>query len=252
MATTQGLISFKGTIGDHTFYRTKNGTFVRQKTSLTKDRVMNDPEFIRVRENMAEFGQSLIAGKFLRKQLLPFIDRCRNGAMPKRINSLLLQAIKLDKVNPSGKRNVLDGEISLLQDFEFNNTTSLSAVLHADITASFERSTGEASVSIASFVPESALLYMPGATHVRISIAAAAVNFATHEAQKQFSDGDYLPISKQPTGPLTMSVSLPAGVTDPVLLLLKLQYYQEVNGDMLERFDSSCNTCTILKVDTGV
>jgi hypothetical protein len=93
---------------------------------------------------------------------------------------------------------------------------------------------------------------MPGATHVRISIAAAAVNFATHEAQKQFYDGSYLPISKQPTDPLTLSVSLPAGLTDPVLLLLKLQYFAEINGDMLERFDGSCNTCTILKVDTGV
>jgi hypothetical protein len=251
MATTRGLISFKGTIGDHTFYRTKNGTFIRQKTSLTKDKIMNGPEFIRVRENMAEFGASLIAGKFLRKQLLPFIGRCRNGEMPKRINGLLLRAIKLDKVNPKGKRNVLDGELSLLQDFEFNNTTSLPVVLHTDITASFERSTGEASVSIASFVPESALVYMPRATHARISMAAAAVNFTTQQAQKQFFDSDYLPISKQPTGALTLSVSLPANLTDPVLLLLKLQYFEEVNGDMLERCDASCNTCTILKVDTG-
>jgi hypothetical protein len=201
---------------------------------------------------MSEFKYAAQTNALLRGHLMPFIGRCKDSRLTRRFNAIILEAVRMDRVNPMGKRNVIDGELSLLENFEFNGGATLSGVLHADIAGSIDRGTEQASVSIASFVPETALKFLTGATHVRLSMAALAVDFAAGEAQKQFSDGDYLPISKQPTGPLTMSVSLPAGVTDPVLLLLKLQYYQEVNGDMLERFDASCNTCTILKVDTGV
>jgi hypothetical protein len=168
--------------------------------------------------------------------------------MQRRLNRLFLQAAHLDGMTPKDQRHQPGIGLSLLQGFEFNNTTSLSAVLHATISDSLDRSTGNASVSIASFVPEDALKYPADATHARISLAAAAVHFATREVQKQFIDGDYLPISQEPSGPVTLSVSLPADITVPVLLLLKLQYFREVNGDMLERFNASCCTCTVVTV----
>lgn len=252
MAKTDGVISFSGSIGNITYVQTRNGSYTRRRTGPSKDKIMNSPNYARLRDHISEFRQATQANALLRGHLLPFIGRCKDARLARRLNTVILEAVRLDKVNPMGQRNILDGELLLLEHFEFNSGAGLSGVLHTDIAGSINRATGEVSVSVTSFVPETALKYMPGATHVRISIAAAAVNFTTGEMQKQFSDGNYLPVGKQLTGPLTLSVSLPAGLTDPVLLLLKLQYFQEVNGDMLERFDASCNTCTILKVDTGV
>jgi hypothetical protein len=212
---------------------------------------MNSPNYVRLRDHISEFKYATETNALLRGHLMPFIGRCKDSRLTRRFNAIIREAVRLDNVNPMGQRNVIDGDLLVLEKFEFNGAASLPAVLHADIAGSIDRATGQASVSIASFVPESALKYMTGATHIRLSVAAVAVNFATGEAQKQLLEGTYLPIGKQPTGPLTMSVSLPANLADPVLLLLKLQYFQEVNGDILERFDASCNTCTILKVGTG-
>ncbi|RST25409.1 hypothetical protein EIZ46_11240, partial [Chryseobacterium lacus] len=67
MARQKGLIKLKGTMGDITFYRTKDGYMAREKTSMTGDRLRNDPAFQRTRENMAEFGRAGQAGKYLRR-----------------------------------------------------------------------------------------------------------------------------------------------------------------------------------------
>ena len=248
MAKNHSPIQLSGTIGDLTFYRTRNGSFVKRKPSLSKKTVESSPRYSGLHAHRSAFGEAIRAAHTLRRHLLPFIGIQRDSTMQRRLNRLFLQAAHLYGMTPKDQRHGPGIGISLLQGFECNNTTSLSAVLHAGISGNFDRSMGNASVSVASFVPEDALKYPAGATHVRISMAAAAVNFATREVQKQFIDGDYLPISKQPTGSLTLPVSLPANLPDPLLLLLKLQYFREVNGDMLERFNASCCTCTILKV----
>lgn len=168
--------------------------------------------------------------------------------MLSRLRRLFIQAAQLSMITPKEQRNETGLVLSLLQGFEFNNTTSLFAVLRAGISGSFDRETGLASISIVSFVPAAALEHMGDVTHIRFSAAAAAVNFSTCEVQKQFLDGDFLPISQEPSSPLTLPVSLPAGIADPVLLLLKLQYFREVNGEMQERFTAACCTCTVVKV----
>ena len=63
MARQKGLIKLKGTMGDITFYRTKDGYIAREKGGITAERLRNDPAFQRTRENMAEFCRAGNAGK---------------------------------------------------------------------------------------------------------------------------------------------------------------------------------------------
>jgi hypothetical protein len=245
MAKNHGPIQLSGTIGELTFYRTRNGFFVRQKSSSPGKSLESSA---RQQAQRAAFGDAMRAANTVRHHLLPFIGMCKSSDMRLRLNRLLLQAAHLYKITPREECNGSGLVLSLLQGFEFNNTTSLFTALHASIESSFDRDTGLASVSVGAFVAEAVLKYMAGVTHMRISIAAAAINFTTREAQKQFLDGDYLPVGQQPAGALTLSVSLPPNLADPVLLLLKLQYFQEVNGDMQERYNASCCTCTVLRI----
>ena len=66
MAKNTSLFKVEGTLDNVTFYKSADGHFVRTKGGVSKSRILNDPAFIRTRENGAEFGRSAGAGKMLR------------------------------------------------------------------------------------------------------------------------------------------------------------------------------------------
>ncbi|MFT5252316.1 MAG: hypothetical protein ACI87N_001323 [Flavobacteriales bacterium] len=65
MARQKGIIKLKDTIGDITFYKTKDGHLAREKGGVDASRIASDPAFQRTRENGAEFERTLKAGKVL-------------------------------------------------------------------------------------------------------------------------------------------------------------------------------------------
>ena len=70
MARQKGIIKLDGTIGDITFYKSKDGYLAREKGGIPADRIANDPAFQRTRENGAEFGRAGKAGRRRRLTLL--------------------------------------------------------------------------------------------------------------------------------------------------------------------------------------
>ena len=69
MAKSSGVLKIEGTIEDLTFYK-KDGKFlVRKKGGISKERIENEPNFVRTRENGSEFGHSGKSGKLLRLAL---------------------------------------------------------------------------------------------------------------------------------------------------------------------------------------
>ncbi|MES2332641.1 MAG: hypothetical protein V4539_23745 [Bacteroidota bacterium] len=252
MAKQFGQVSLIGTVGDTTYTRTSNGFRAGQRSRLNKNSILTSPRFARLREHMEEFGRAGKAGKMVREHLNLLIGNCKDTRMSSRLTTLMLTAVQMDKVNPLGQRNVLDGELSVLEKFEFNSGASLVGTLAADVSGDIDRSTGQASVQIAAFVPEEVMKYSLAASHYRISIGAAVINFEDGTGQRRFTDGPYLPVGKEAAAAQSLAVSLPTGLTDPILLALKLEFFTEVNGYMNGLRDSSYGTCSILKVDTGV
>lgn len=51
MARQKSIIKLDGTIGDITFYKSKDGYLAREKGGVPADRIRNDPAFQRTREN---------------------------------------------------------------------------------------------------------------------------------------------------------------------------------------------------------
>ena len=69
MARQGGILKIKGTIGDITFFKTRDGYRVKEKSGVDGDRIATDPKFQRTRENGAEFGESALASKILRSAI---------------------------------------------------------------------------------------------------------------------------------------------------------------------------------------
>ncbi len=69
MPRVNGIVSFQGSYEDMTFYHKDGKSFARKKSGVSKQRIENDPNFVRTRENMSEFSTNINAAKLLRLAL---------------------------------------------------------------------------------------------------------------------------------------------------------------------------------------
>jgi hypothetical protein len=252
MAKQKGIIPIEGTIGNITFFKSKDGYMVREKGGVSASRIASDPAFARTRENMAEFGRAGKTGKLLRTVLRSIIQGSTDGRMVSRLTRKMMDVLKMDTTNPRGQRGIIDGEAELLEGFEFNSNAKLATAFLAPYTFGFNRVTGMASFDAAAFIPSTMLVTPGGTTHCRIRTAAAMVNFENETGELKEAASAYLAVNSEPTAALNLTMQLAAAGTDPAFLVVNIEFVQDVNGIKYPLQNGAFNACTIVKVDTGV
>lgn len=252
MAHQKGIFKITGTIGDVTFYKSKDGYLVREKGGIDAKRIANDPAFQRTRENGMEFGRAGKAGKILRAALRPLLTNVKSTTMASRMTQIMMKVIQADTVSQRGLRNVIDGEAELLTGFDFNELGALATTMHAPYTASINRVTGEMSVTIDPFVPLDMITAPQGTTHFKITSGGAEVDFEQGAFTNAQESTAVLPHSAAATSLITHTISLPANSTKPLFLALGIEFYQDINGSMYALKNGSYNPLGIIKVDGGV
>jgi len=220
----------KGTLGNLTFTKSKDGDGVKRKGGIDASRIANDPNFQRIRENGAEFGRAGKAGKVLRTAFRSLIQNVADGRMVSRLTKEMMRVIKSDLTSPRGFRNVTDGEAALLKGFEFNANSQLGTTLFAEFTSSINRATGELSVNIPSFLPINDVTAPKGATHYKIVSAGAEIDFESGTSVVDTKTAGELPLDANPTAVINLVNVLPAGSTKALVLVVGIEFFQEVNG----------------------
>ena len=142
----------------------------------------------------------------------------------------MVRVLQADKTSERGQRNVIDGETVLLEGFDFNINGKLGTTLYAPYTATIDRVSGEAKVTLPSFIPGNMVAAAAGTTHFRIFAAGAEVDFAKGLFQSSVQESAILPWNQTPTGPIDLTNALPAASTHPLFLTLGIEFMQEVNG----------------------
>jgi len=246
MAKQNGLVRLVGNVGDMTYYRSKDGYFAREKTSLTGDRIATDPKFKRTRENMTEFGSAGKAGKTLRDSISLLLKNAKDGRLISRLCKTMMQVLKADTVNKRGQRKVSAGDINRLVGFEFNANAVLNTTLFAPYTTNMNRQSGALNITIPAFKPSSSVIAPEGATHFKFVSAGAAINFDTQVYTSGTSESAVLPWDENTTTDITLSNTVTAGSTLPLFLVLGIQFYQEVNGSQYALTNSSFNALSIV------
>jgi hypothetical protein len=99
MATQKGILKVQGTLDDLTFYKSKDGHLVKQKTHISADRIANDPAFSRTRENNKEFGAAGKAGKILRNAIKTLLRSCKDQRVASRLSKEMMKVIKADSTS---------------------------------------------------------------------------------------------------------------------------------------------------------
>lgn len=248
MAEQKGIIPLKGTIGNITFFKSKDGYMAREKGGVDANRIKNDPTFQRTRENMAEFGRAGKGGKLVRTSLRSLLQNVSDSRMISRLTKEMMRVIKADAISTRGARNVIDGEAALLEGFDFNANSKLATTLFAPFIATINRASGELSVSIDPFIPINMVAAPSGATHFKIVCAGAAINFEAETYEAAMSNSAILPWDATTSAVLNLVNNVGAASTHPLFLALGIEFYQEVNGSMYSLKNGAFNALALVKV----
>lgn len=248
MARQSGLIKLKGTLDNVNFYKTKDGNLARMKTSVDAKRIANDPAFERTRENGKEFGSSAASGKLLRDAVRPMSMNASDGRVTARMTKVMTVIKNLDAVNDRGKRVVSQGiqdpeGVAALKGFDFNKEALLGSILYKPFTV--DPASGE--IVIPNLVPQMDISWPQGATHIQLSCGFVGVDFDTNEKDLQISQMVNLPIDPTATTVTLTPVGAPA-VASTKLFLLKIEFFQEVNGVQYTLKNGAYNALKVVEV----
>ncbi|WP_026704730.1 hypothetical protein [Flavobacterium soli] len=251
MAKQKGIIKLKGTIGDITFYKSKDGFIAREKTTIDAKRIATDPAFQRTRENGAEFGRAGKASKVLRNAFRPVFKNSADSRMTSRLTQAMMKVVQADLVSVRGKRNVIDGEAALLQGFEFNGGAKLETTLFAPYLPTIDRTAGEISLRVPSFVPADMLAAPAGTTHFRIYSAGAEIDFEQEAFRMESSESTIMSWDTTQTMEVVQVNQVTADSTWPLFLVVVVEFYQMVNAQLYPLKNGSYNPLSLVKVDGG-
>jgi hypothetical protein len=243
------IVKLKGTMGGITFYKSVDGHLAREKGGIDGKRIATDPNFQRTRENGSEFGAAGKAGKVLRNALREVVQNAQDNRMVSRLTKKMMEVIHADQTSARGERNVIDGEIALIDGFEFNLNGKLGNSLFAPYLASIDRVTGKLDVTIAPFVAAKLVSVPGGTTHFKIISAGAAIDFEKESFESASSASDVLPWDETATAAITLSNAISANSTQPLVLALGIEFYQEVNGTMYSLKNGAFNPLAVVKVE---
>ena len=232
MARQKGVLKLEGQIGDLSFYKSEGEYLARTKGGVDGERIKKDPAFARTRENGAEFGRAGKAGKLLRSALKTPIAQSADKKVSSRLTSQMVKVIQADVTNGRGERNVVDGDLNLLQGFEFNAATSLDEVMKAAYTVGFDRVSGLAAIAIQFEDPSLELQQVEGATQARFTVGLAAVNFETGDYEVDVVHSESVEIASKAAVQVDIEAGISANSEQPVFLVLGVEYYQAVNGEL--------------------
>ena len=247
MARLKGILKIEGTLDELTFYKTQDGHLVKTKGGVSADRIANDPNFQRTRENGSEFGSSATAGKVLRNSVRNLMMNAADNRVTSRLTQVMTVIKNYDTTSARGERTVAVGiadpaALALLKDFDFNDKAILSGVLFAPFIVT--PATGE--IAIPAFVPLNDIAYPGGATHVNMKAAFANVDFTNEISAIEYSPVTNLPIDGTNTPVSLVPAGVPAGAGTKFYLLL-LEFFQEVNGVQYPLKNGAYNVLNIVE-----
>ncbi len=249
MAKQKGIIKLKGTIDDISFYRTADGHMARAKGGVDKNKILNDPAFQRTRENNSEFGTAGKGGKLIRTSVRHLMQNAKDRLVVGRLLKKLMAILKTDTINHRGERLIENGNMEILEGFDFNVNAPLGTTMYAAYGATFNRPTGVATANIDAYSPSIRIAAPSGTTHFKLSLGVAELNFPEMKFDFAADTTGILPYDpvELPASVLTASIS--AASLLPVIQVMGVEFFQFVNGEHYPLKNGANNSLGVVDVD---
>ena len=249
MARQDGVIQLTGRIGNLSFYKSQDGYLVRKKSGVSRGRIMSDPAYARTRENITEFARGARANKLIRRAFYSLIRTAADNRVTSRLTSAIMKVIKSDTINPSGGRNVADGDVTLLEGFGFNKDTSLEKAFPAPFVATVDRASGNMKVAVPEFSPGGKISAPEGATHFRLKSIGAAFDFDADTCWISDSETSWVPVNQEERIAPELSHTVVEARVNPLLLVLGIEFIKFVNGREHPLVGKTFNAMVIVRAE---
>ena len=242
------LVRLKGTISGISFYKSQeDGYLAREKTGIDPERMKTDPAFRLTRLNAAEFGAAGKAGKVFRTAFLEEISIASDKRLVSRVTRLMMKVLQTDTTHSFGQRTVDSGNHSLLDGLQFNGNVSFNTIIKPELTAAFDRETGQVAISWPSFIPEKSIVAPSGTTHFRIFVVAAAIDFVNGNSSVSRQSTTGLPLDKNPGEAISLQTALTPNNTLPVFLVAGIEFLKIINNEVFTQSKAQ-NAMQLVKV----
>jgi hypothetical protein len=171
MAKLKG-IQFTGKIGEVTAYTRAgvDGIIVRTSEGIDGKRVKLGEEFVRTRENNAEFGGCATTSSAVRSALISLVPLEDYNILPQ-LNKVFRLVQVMDKESNRGERHVLlSKEPRILEGFSLNRKVSFDSILRSNLVYTLSRETYSATIDIPTLVHDINLV--PSQQHAMFQVVA--------------------------------------------------------------------------------
>jgi len=163
--TSSGHI--KGTVGPVS-YRNLNGqTIVQSRPGKVKQSKAT-------KESGFDFGRASRTSKAIRLALFPLLRDFQDAAFYRRLTGLVTQATRAGNSSPSGKRNLRDGDLSLLANTDCNVNSPFAKYCLVEIDG------GRDGERLSLFLPaieiQEQLVQLPNASHATLAYLVVAMD----------------------------------------------------------------------------
>lgn len=177
-----------------------------------------------------------------------FLQRDRSRF--RRIAKFLLQKVmKADKFNAPGERNVLKGDLQLLEGYELNYDVPLSEILHAPYTSYIDPNDGSMRVYFPTFIPSQQLIIPDNSTHCRIIAVGASLNINYYNATIESDTSPLIPLIENPVPGFSLNLQVSPRDGHAMMLVLAISYIHlpTFNGEV----SPLCQAAQILRVESN-
>jgi hypothetical protein len=248
MAKQNGIIKLRGSLGGINFFKSGEDHLAREASSVSASRIANDPAYQRTRENNMEFGRAGKAGKLIRDAFRPLLQQVKGRYLTSQLLSAILRVIRTDEVNARGQRRLIDGQMELLEGFNFGDAAKLTSSLFIPYTASIDRPGGKFTVTLPSFVSAQSIASPPSATHAKLVVGAANIDFEAGAVMATGEDSAIVPLNNVAIPDVTLTAVTQPAPSGQLFLVLGVQFGQMVNQVLYPLNNGAFNALAIVKV----
>jgi hypothetical protein len=220
MARQTCILQYSGKLGNQIGYRKGKHCFIRQAPAVVRQTTAT-------KKAAADFGTASKGSRVIRHALQESLQHCYDPSLNIRLNKALGEIVRADVQHAAGQRIITADNMQHLQGFQFNEHAGLGQFL---TDAPMLEMADNHSVSIS--LPEILLRHtkaLRGVTHLSIRAIALSVNFAAETTRQAISDTIFI---KRDNAPLPASLTLDINREHSALIMLEIQSFYEVNGQL--------------------
>lgn len=249
MGRQKGILKLKGRVGSFSFFETADGLMAREKDGIAGERIKNDPAYARTRENGEEFGRAGKASKLLRTALRSLLVGTADARVTSRLTREMVRVVKSDPISIRGKRHAMNGNLKMLEGFEFNIDSPFDTTFFALYTSAADRETGTLQIQLPEFDAKKIVAAPDGTTHFKFTAACVEIDFTESKFQVSITPSEPIAIASGIVTVPALTMSATPNSTKPLMLILGIEFGQVVNGVHYPLNDGSHNALKIVHVD---